>query len=664
MKRLMLCLICLCALSIYALPLVESEPDRMLDTETLNNGNIRIVTTNYGHDEDMQLNIGLKLIYKSSIWISGKKARRDALGRQLYWLTYPPSQTNNVLVYEGHPDWTPNLVAAQDTLTSVGSDGDADLYELLPAYNPLMTLNPMMGDLYALYNSQDRVLKSIMGEPAPLPFDPYNSTNFCFTIPQPGPFVTPGFTTHSSYYYDYCPFGTPGDRDYGTQSGQSTHYPLGLAVHQESYAWNLQNHDRMLINKYIVHNTNEFDTIEDLAISHYVDADIGPSSWGPELAVDDLSGYVKGQGYEFAYSRDADGDMGFSLYLVGSKLYIPEFNENSLHHAWYWRVGQGPDDKNPRTLIPTGRTSNEKYWLATGRNPNWSFYTPLRPEQDDIMEYEQPAPNDTRVLNTYFGAQPGTPGYYDTDDEGNFYQRLNLAPHETKTFYTILFVGEDLDDLKARSIAIEAFLDAGMQIDPNANLTCLPYLAPVQPQAPDTFNLRWYSYTDPDHFEVAYKEYGAPASTWNIMNFPGSVRTCSIAGFEPTTWYEFKVGSVFYTPNEVYLETETQLVNLTYSSAEEPVAVPSPRLQNYPNPFRDHTRIEYELKSPAPVAVEIYNLRGQKVRSLYQGNAPSGINLLSWDGKDEHGKACASGVYYLRVKSGDLLSNKKMLMVK
>ncbi|HNQ44220.1 MAG TPA: hypothetical protein PKI59_07310, partial [Candidatus Cloacimonadota bacterium] len=436
-----------------------------------------------------------------------------------------------------------------------------------------------------LYNTQDRVLKSIMGIPAPLPFDPFNSTNFCFSIPQAGTFETPGFITNSAYYYDYCPFGSLGDRDYGTNSYQSTHYPLGLAVHQESYSWNLQNHDRMLISKYTVYNTNALDTIEDLAISHYVDADIGPASLG-SIATDDLSGYVKGQGYEFAYSRDADADGGLSTLMVGSKLYIPDFDENSLHHAWYWRVGQGPDDTNPRNPSTSHQTPNEKYWLATGRNPNWSYYTPLRPEQDDIMQYEQPSPNDTRVLNTYFGAQPGTAGYWQTDDQGNYYQRLNLAPHESRTFYTVLFLGEDIDDLKARSIQIEAFLNSGLQIDPNTDLTCLPYLAPVQPQAPDTFNLTWYSFINPDHFEVAYKAYGAPASTWNITNLPGTVRTHSISGLNPTTWYEIKVGSVYYNPNEVYLESETQLVNLTYSSTEDNVTTPSPRLSNYPNPFK------------------------------------------------------------------------------
>ena len=293
MRRLLFILICLSSISAFALPLIETEQSRVLNTQTHDNGTISLTTTNYACQTDMQHLHSQKLIYLSNSWISGRKDRRDEMGRLLYWLSYPPSQINDQMVTMDDPLWTNDLVIVQDSLTTVGFEGDMEIYELLPAYNPLLISNPSAAALYNTYNHQDRVLRSIMGNPAPLPFDPLNSTNFCFSIPQAGSFETPGFITDSAYYYDYCPFGTTGDRDFGSSSSRSTHYPLGLAVHQESYSWNLQDHDKMLINKYTVYNTNALDTIEDLAISHYVDADVGPSSWGAEIAADDVSGYVK-----------------------------------------------------------------------------------------------------------------------------------------------------------------------------------------------------------------------------------------------------------------------------------------------------------------------------------------------------------------------------------
>ena len=538
------------------------------------------------------------------------------------------------------------------------------LFRSLPAYNGLLYANPDTQDLYGVYNTQDRVLKSIMGSPAPLPFDPLGSTNFCFSIPQAGSFDTPGFITDSAYYYDYCPFGTLGDRDFGSSSSRSTHYPLGLAVHQESYSWNLQNHDKMLIMKHTVYNTNELDAIRDLAISHFVDADLGPSSGGTEIAPDDVSGYVKGPGYEFAYSRDFDGDNGLSPTYIGSKLIIPDFTDYGLRHAWCWKVGDGPNDSKPLNLAPLNQTANEKYWLATGRNPNSNKFLLMRLEDPDTLEYEQPVPNDTRFLNTLHGALPGTPEYVQTDDQGNYIYRLNLEPQESISYYTVLFVGDSLAELKARSLQIDTFIENGLQIDPDPSLTCIPYLMPVECEEPDTFQLTWHSYTDPERFELKYKAQDAPDTDWNMSILPGSARNYSLSGMDADTWYQIKIGSVYYSHEELYLESETKLVNLSHVSIGDEHIVPLSQIRNYPNPFSGKTKIEYELKESAAASLEIYNIRGQKVRSFNEAAHSAGIHNLTWDARDDGGKACASGVYYLRLQAGKQLTQRKMLLVK
>ena len=665
MRRLLFILICLSFISAFALPLIETEQSRVLNTQIHDNGTISLTTTNYACQTDMQHLHSQKLIYLSNSWISGRKDRRDEMGRLLYWLSYPPSQINDQMVTMDDPLWTNDLVIVQDSLTTVGFEGDMEIYELLPAYNPLLISNPSAAALYNTYNHQDRVLRSIMGNPAPLPFDPLNSTNFCFSIPQAGSFETPGFITDSAYYYDYCPFGTTGDRDLGNSSSRSTHYPLGLAVHQESYSWNLQDHDKMLINKYTVYNTNELDTIEDLAISHYVDADVGPSSWGAEIASDDVSGYVRGQGHEFAYTRDFDGDGGLSTMYIASKLIIPDFIERAERQAWFWRVGDGPNDSNIRDLNPyTPRTSNEKYWLCTGRNPDYSKFSPLRPDDPEIMEFEQSVPNDTRFLNTMYGALPDTPNYNQTDAQGNYTHRLNLQPQKSISYYTVLFVGESLAELKARSLQIEAFLLDGLQIDPNGDLTCIPYLAPIQVQEPDTFNLTWYSYTNPDHFELSYKEYGAPASTWNVSILPPEARTHSLTGLAGDTWYEIKIGSVYFTPEEVYLESAIKLANLSYVSIEDALVPTLPLVRNYPNPFREQTTLHYQLKESQPVKIEIYNLKGQLLRVLVNESKAAGPHLSSWDAKDQTGARVSSGIYFYKMLAGKFSSTGKMVLLK
>jgi flagellar hook assembly protein FlgD len=92
--------------------------------------------------------------------------------------------------------------------------------------------------------------------------------------------------------------------------------------------------------------------------------------------------------------------------------------------------------------------------------------------------------------------------------------------------------------------------------------------------------------------------------------------------------------------------------------------VPLSQIRNYPNPFSGKTKIEYELKESAAASLEIYNIRGQKVRSFNEAAHSPGIHNLTWDGRDDGGKACASGVYYLRLQAGKQLTQRKMLLVK
>jgi hypothetical protein len=85
---------------------------------------------------------------------------------------------------------------------------------------------------------------------------------------------------------------------------------------------------------------------------------------------------------------------------------------------------------------------------------------------------------------------------------------------------------------------------------------------------------------------------------------------------------------------------------------------------NYPNPFNPTTTISFSLKEKAPVSIDIYNILGQKVRTLYSGELGSGIHNLTWQGIDDKGRAVASGVYFYKMKSTEYSSTKKMILMK
>ena len=86
--------------------------------------------------------------------------------------------------------------------------------------------------------------------------------------------------------------------------------------------------------------------------------------------------------------------------------------------------------------------------------------------------------------------------------------------------------------------------------------------------------------------------------------------------------------------------------------------------QNYPNPFNPATQISYSLPKNCNVIIVIYNVLGQKVKTLVDEFQTAGYKTVHWDGKDDQGNEVASGVYFYKLKAGDFSETKKMILMK
>nr|MDK2850901.1 hypothetical protein [Candidatus Cloacimonadota bacterium] len=578
LNKFLLCLFLLIAFMVSAAHAAKAEPStgtKKLDLSKYHNvGNIWLRVSNYGFfgsGDDIVPQYpsleypggsGIDYLYQGALWFGAKKQRRDGLNRKLYWKHYPPSAQNDTILYEGQEGWSPEMInhPVMDTLVTVGFDGDDDLYEFMPAYNPLLVANSNMSDDYSLYNALDGIASasirnqqrgvdddgdglidedfvgytfplrqstelptqfsgfgggyihnilpnefSVLDDPAtleiwfPLGFMDLSDTGFssyAFTAryddDMDGRFDEDGAPVSEqdfiSYYFDYCPFGTEGQRDYGSSSNRNDHYPLNIRVRQMSYQWSYDYIKNLVYLEFDITNMNQDDELIDCAMGIYMDSDVGPQSWGIEKASDDVSGYVKGEGYEFAFTRDADGDGGLTTGYVGARVCTPDPEELKFH-CWYWKVGDGPDDNKPRSLQTLNpRTANEKYWLLTGRNPNPSKFDPLRPDDPDVTEFEQPVPKDTRFLFSFYGAQPGTPEYDEVDENGEYYKRWNLLPGKTMKIVVAIFPGENKEDLKrSASWAKEIYGQAQDLISVVLPDTFPHYQAPGPPTIPNLF---------------------------------------------------------------------------------------------------------------------------------------------------------------------------------
>jgi len=84
----------------------------------------------------------------------------------------------------------------------------------------------------------------------------------------------------------------------------------------------------------------------------------------------------------------------------------------------------------------------------------------------------------------------------------------------------------------------------------------------------------------------------------------------------------------------------------------------------YPNPFSSQTKIDFELITPAELFVEIYNIKGGLIKTLYSGNKSTGKHSLIWDGTDNKNKSLASGYYLCKIRTGNGTMIHKILLIK
>lgn len=85
--------------------------------------------------------------------------------------------------------------------------------------------------------------------------------------------------------------------------------------------------------------------------------------------------------------------------------------------------------------------------------------------------------------------------------------------------------------------------------------------------------------------------------------------------------------------------------------------------QNYPNPFNNETVIEYGLAQPGFVSLAIFNLLGQSVKVLAQGNMEAGSHSARWNGRDEMGRPVQSGTYFYVLQTGEQKQVRKMQLI-
>ncbi|MCU0606672.1 MAG: T9SS type A sorting domain-containing protein [Candidatus Edwardsbacteria bacterium] len=83
-----------------------------------------------------------------------------------------------------------------------------------------------------------------------------------------------------------------------------------------------------------------------------------------------------------------------------------------------------------------------------------------------------------------------------------------------------------------------------------------------------------------------------------------------------------------------------------------------------PNPFRRSTTVSYALPKTGTVNLDVYNIAGQKVRTLVAGDMPAGAHAVGWDGKSQTGQTLSAGVYLVHLRAGGLSLTGKLTLIR
>jgi len=105
----------------------------------------------------------------------------------------------------------------------------------------------------------------------------------------------------------------------------------------------------------------------------------------------------------------------------------------------------------------------------------------------------------------------------------------------------------------------------------------------------------------------------------------------------------------------------------TEANVNEPLSYyphPFTLYQNYPNPFNGHTWIKFDLPTENWVTLNVFDIRGQQIRTLVDRVMIPGRFTITWDGKDDHGVPVGSGIYFFSISTGEVTQSQRTLYLK
>lgn len=287
-------------------------------------------------------------------------------------------------------------------------------------------------------------------------------------------------------------------------------------------------------------------------------------------------------------------------------------------------------------------------------------------DQGTIPEFNNPGftPDQTLIL-TLLGTGPWTITITTTSQWGAFYQNGTWLAAQNQNGTIVFGVSEGTKDIPTLPIILGP-------VDPTLPIELSSFSATINAQ--NYVSLMWVtqSETGVQGYYIYRAMNGNIGEAQMVSTMITATNTSSQQTYmfvdsdlydEGTYYYwlqnvDFDGGNAFHGPVTVYF-------TLGGGGNDTPnIPLVTDLTAIYPNPFNPSAFISYDLATNAKVSFRIYNSRGQLVRNIEPGTQIPGRHRVEWNGRDDQGNACSTGIYFIRMQAGKDSFVRKAVMIK
>ena len=163
-------------------------------------------------------------------------------------------------------------------------------------------------------------------------------------------------------------------------------------------------------------------------------------------------------------------------------------------------------------------------------------------------------------------------------------------------------------------------------------------------------------------FDLAQQGLDLAQRDWQVVEVP--LDRSRVGRFAEAIVFSGNLQGTFYLDDVRLVTSAAASGTAVLEAHDETVPQEFGLGQNYPNPFNSGTIIRFALPAADEVDLALYNLAGQQVMRLAQGRRAAGSYTVRWDGRDEAGRELASGLYLYRLRAGDRVETRKLLLLR